>query len=103
RDLRQNFLGIIENLLICETQYAQTLTNQVCVAILIVMPLLVWTVHRPITLDYKTSFVTIEIRYVIAKLMLASEFESKDLTISKQLPHYTFSRCLLLSQIAHHV
>jgi hypothetical protein len=44
--------------------------------------------------------VTVEVRDVIAKLMLSSEFEPEQLTISKKLPQQCFSGCLFLSYFA---
>jgi hypothetical protein len=39
-----------------------------------------------ITFDHKVSFAAIKVRNVIAELMLPPEFESKDLSIPKELP-----------------
>jgi len=41
---------------------------------------------------------TIEAGDVIAKLILASEFELQQLTISEKLPQQTFGGCLLLAR-----
>jgi len=43
---------------------------------------------------------TIEVCNVVAKLMLSSEFELQQLTISEKLPQQAFGGCLLLSQFA---
>ena len=41
---------------------------------------------RTITFDYQMCFATKEIRYVVAKLVLSPEFETKQPSISKYLP-----------------
>jgi hypothetical protein len=53
-----------------------------------------------IAFDHKVSFAAIEVRNVIAELMLPPEFESKDLSIAKQLPQELLGRRLLLSELA---
>jgi len=46
------------------------------------LPLLIWIVSRAIALNYKTSFMTIEIRDVVPELMLSSELEPEQASIS---------------------
>jgi hypothetical protein len=56
-----------------------------------------------IAFDHKVSFAAIEVRNVIAELMLPPEFESKDLSIPKQFPQQLFGRRLVLSELASEV
>jgi len=88
---------IIQNLLVSESQHAVALRNQIRVATLIVMPLIVWIARRTIPFNYKTSVVTIEVGDVVTKLMLPSEFEPEQAAISDQFPQQGFRRCLFLS------
>ena len=53
-----------------------------------------------IAFDNKVGFAAIEVRDVSPELMLPPEFESKDLSIAKQLPQEIFGRRLLLSELA---
>jgi hypothetical protein len=55
------------------------------------MPLLIWFVRGSIALNDQLRIATIKVRDVIAKLMLPSEFEPDQLTISKKLPQQCFS------------
>jgi hypothetical protein len=55
-------------------------------AFLIMLPTLVRSMDGTIAFDSKIGFATIEIRNVVPELMLPPEFESKDLSIPKQLP-----------------
>ncbi|MEK6335713.1 MAG: hypothetical protein AABM67_12350 [Acidobacteriota bacterium] len=50
--------------------------------------------------DNKASFTAKEVRNVCAELMLAPEFESKNLSIPKQLPQEIFGRHLFPSELA---
>jgi hypothetical protein len=75
RDFPYHVLNIIENLFIREPQYAEALRYHVRIAVLIVMPLLIWLMRRSIALNGRLRVVTIKVRDVIAKLMLSSEFE----------------------------
>jgi len=47
-----------------------------------------------VAFDHKVSFAAIEVRNVSPELMLPPEFESKDLSIPKQLPQELFGRRL---------
>jgi len=51
-DLIEHFLSVVENLLICEPQHAQAVRDHVSVAILVVMPLLVWLMHWSVALNH---------------------------------------------------
>lgn len=75
-DLAQNILRVIQNLIVAESQHAETLANHVCIANLVVLPLLVRVVSRAITFDYQTGFAAVEVGDIISELMLAPEFEA---------------------------
>ena len=79
-------LSVIYDLLVCESQYSQALSDHVHVTVLVVMALLVRIMNRAIAFDYETSFVTIEVRDVISELVLPPELETAQTSISKQLP-----------------
>ena len=85
-DFLQHSLGVIQNLFVCESSYPQTMSNHVCISILIVIPLLILIVHRAITLNHKLGLSTVEVRNVVTKLMLSSEFESEQLAVAEELP-----------------
>lgn len=60
--------------------------NHESVALLIMMPCFVLFMNGPITFDHEASFAAVEVNDVIAELMLASEFESKESSITQQSP-----------------
>jgi hypothetical protein len=53
-----------------------------------------------IAFDNKVGVAAIEVRNVNPELMLPPEFESKDLSITKELPQESFGRRLLFSELA---
>jgi hypothetical protein len=73
----------MKHLLIRESDNTQTVSSQVCIPRLIMLPPLISIMNCPITLNYQLRFKAIEIRNVIAKLMLPSKFESHQLSVSK--------------------
>jgi hypothetical protein len=70
------------------------------IAFLIMLPTFVRSMDGTIAFDHKVSFAAIEVRNVIAELMLPPEFESEDLSIPKQLPQELLGRRLFLSELA---
>ncbi len=64
------------------------------------MPSFVLFMDSPIALDHKVGFVAIEVDNVIAKLMLPSEFESKESSIPQQSPKEFFRVGLVLPKLA---
>ena len=77
RYLLQNGPSIIQDLIVRESQHADTLLDHIGVAVSVVMPLLVSFMHRAVTLNDQTRLATIEVSQIIAELMLSSEFESE--------------------------
>jgi hypothetical protein len=63
------------------------------------MPLFAFLMNGTIAFDSQASFVTVEIRDVIANLMLSSELKTEQSTISKQLPQQTLSGCLAPAKV----
>jgi hypothetical protein len=76
RDINQNSVSFVQNLIVPESHYPNTLISHVPVSILIVMPGFIPVMRRTITLDHQLCLSAIEIRDIIAELMLSSEFES---------------------------
>ncbi len=74
RDLIQDTFSFIQDSIVGESQYSDALDDHIGVAILIVMPLLSSIVRRAVALNDQMRFTTIEVSYIIAKLMLPSEF-----------------------------
>jgi len=62
------------------------LRDHVSIAVLIVMPPLIVFMYEPVTFDNQLGLVTIEVCDIVAELMLSSELESQQLTISKDFP-----------------
>jgi len=50
------------------------------------MPTLVASMDLPVALDHKVGFTAIKVSDVIAKLMLPSELESREPTVTQVLP-----------------
>ena len=57
-------------------------------------PRLTIVMNWPIAFDYQLSLATIEISYIVSKLMLSPEFKPEKLAIAKQLPKQFFSGSL---------
>src|SRR5207245_9055452 len=81
--LAQNILRIIEDLIVSESQHAETLAKHVRIANLVVLPLLVRVVGRAITFHYQTRFAAVEVGDITTELMLAPEFEALQFSIAK--------------------
>src|SRR5712691_1251400 len=81
--LAQNILRIIEDLIVTESQHAETLAKHVRIANLVVLPLPVRVVGRAITFHYQTGFAAVEVGDITPELMLAPEFEALQLSIAK--------------------
>jgi hypothetical protein len=81
---------------ITESQHPHCLADHIGVAFLIVMPSFVFSVHAAVTFNHQLRLATIEVGHVIAKLVLAPEFESEKLAISEKLPNQGFGRCLFV-------
>jgi hypothetical protein len=77
RNLLQDIFDAAENLIISKSKNAQTLCGHPSVTLPIVLPGFVLIVNASITLNYESSFVTINISYVIAELMLASNLKAQ--------------------------
>ena len=98
RDLFQDALGVIQYPFVWESQDPDALADHVCITIHVMVPLLISLVHDTVAFNRQAGFATKEIRYGITELMLASEFETQQSTISKELPKQSLCRGLFLSQ-----
>ena len=98
RDLFQDAARLIEYPFVWDSQNPNALLDHVCITIPIMVPLLISLVHSTIALNCQAGFATIKVRDVITELMLSSEFEAHQSTISKQLPEENLRRCLFLPQ-----
>ena len=67
------------------------------------LPPLISLMNCSITLNYQLRFVAIEIRNIIAELMLPPKFESHQLPVSKKLPQQGLGARLLFAQLAGQV
>jgi len=74
--LAQNSLRVIEDLIVTESQHAETLAKHVRSANLVVLPLPVRVVGRAVTFSYQAGFPAVEVGDITAELMLAPEFEA---------------------------
>lgn len=56
--------------------------------------------NRAIALDYQTCFAAVEVCDVFSELMLPPEFQAQQLTISQELPEFSFRKGFFCSQRA---
>ena len=56
--------------------------------------------NRAVAFDYQICFAAVEVGDVVSELMLPPEFQAQQLTISQELPEYSFRKGLFGSQPA---
>jgi hypothetical protein len=83
RNLIQNFVWLVQDRVVRESQHSEALTNHVYVPVSVVLPLLVVFMDRAIALNYETGFATKEICQVLTELMLSSELKPQKTPIAQ--------------------
>lgn len=94
---------MIKHFFISEAQHMHALLDHVCIAILIVVPLLVGRMNIAITLNYKLSFTTVKISNIVTELMLSSELQTMKLAITQMAPEQNLSRRAFLSEFTRRI
>lgn len=97
-DLFNNRCRIIQDLFVRESEDDNSFSGKKCVPNLIVVPLFVLLMDRPVALDCDGCFLAKKVSHVIAKLMLSPELEAKELTISEDFPQDRLRRCFFLAK-----
>ena len=94
-NLLQHADGIIQHARVGKSKDANSLSEHVCGAIAIVMPLFVPVMNRAIAFNYQRSLSTIEIDDIVTELVLSPEFKSVKLAITQKLPKHVFGQGLI--------